>query len=244
MNPLYYAEEDDYTPEPPRIVDNTYVFASNIIERSPVVFPTPEKWQLDQEAYMAHKQSLDSLTIPKDLADQLYGKLLEPSDRTPHSAAPGAPTDEADYRSLYRKLTEPVYLIVKVRQEIDDKLPEFIWCFPTTEVRSSETVRDAAERTVFYHVGEINTYTLGNAPILHHDMDSVPANIKKNHPEVKKVQNFLMHSLYLHGKYELEEGSDDVVDLAWVTVDELKDFFTDDYTKNLIPKCNSSLFYL
>ena len=56
-------------------------------------------------------------------------------------------------------------------------------------------------------------------------------------------QNFLMHSVYLNGKYEIEPGSD-VVDFAWVTQPELKEYFTDDFTKPLLPLAESSLFYI
>jgi len=52
-----------------------------------------------------------------------------------------------------------------------------------------------------------------------------------------------MHSVYLNGKYEIEPGSD-VVDFAWVTQPELKEYFTDDFTKPLLPLAESSLFYI
>ena len=185
----YLADDEQYDIPPARIVDNTLVYASNIIERPPLVHTPPPQWEVDYYKYVVAKESQEAKVLPKDLAETMYGKWIEPDEHIPDPLPLITEDDKANNRkSLYRALDQPLYLIVKVKQEIDPKLPQEIWCFPTTEVREGENVRTAAERTVFYHIGEVSTYTLGNAPILHTEYPTVPAETKKKYPSVKKIQ--------------------------------------------------------
>lgn len=72
--------------------------------------------------------------------------------------------DEADNRkSLYRKLAEPLYLIVKKPKEM-----EMPWQFPTAYHQGDQTIRQTAEKGLKASCGEdLMTYFLGNAPVAH-----------------------------------------------------------------------------
>jgi len=172
----------------------------------------------------------------------MYGKYLvedEGPEPLPHITA----DDKANNRrSLYRALEDPVYLICKVKQDFDEKLPAEIWMFPTTQVREGEDVRSSAERTLFYHAGDLQFYTLGNAPILSHNVRHSDV-LKKEYPGAKNVKNFYMHSIYLGGNIELEPDGE-ITDYAWVTQPELKEYFTSDHTKELEKLTSSSLYYI
>lgn len=181
--------------------------------------------------------------LPKDLANNMYGKYGIDPEEFP-AALPHVTQDDKlnNRRSLYRKLEDPLFFICKVQQDFDEKLPKEIWMFPTTQVREGETVRTSAERTLFYHAGDLEYYTLGNAPILYHPVRHSNM-LKKEYPEAKQVKNFYMHSVYLGGNVELEPDGE-ITDYAWVTQGELAEYFENDHSKDVLKLSSSSLYYL
>lgn len=239
----YLEDGQSYDIPKAQLFDNTLVFSSLILERPPVCLKEVPKWEVDWYTYRHAKLTEKAWTLPKDLEMNMYGKQIllphEFPDALPHI------TDEDlkdNRRSLYRALEDPLYLICKVQQDFDEKLPKEIWMFPTTQVRGGETIRTAAERTLFYHAGDLDYHTLGNTPILYHPVRN-SAILKKEYPAAKQVKNFYMHSMYIGGNIELEPGGE-ITDYAWVTQAELAEYFDTDHTKDLLKLTGSSLYYL
>jgi large subunit ribosomal protein L46 len=226
-----------------KIFDGTLTFSSIILERPPVCLGEVPQWEQDWYTYRHSKLTEKAWTLPKDLSKNILGKYHIDQEDFPE-ALPHI-TDEDlknNRRSLYRALEDPLYLICKVQQDFDENLPSEIWMFPTTQVRDGETIRTSAERTLFYHAGDLEYYTLGNAPILYHPVRHSNM-IKKEYPDAKNVKNFYMHSMYLGGNIELEPDGE-ITDYAWVKQDELHEYFNNDHCKDLLRMTGSSLYYL
>ena len=239
----YLESGEVWIPPKAQIFDNTLIFSSIILERPPICLRDLPEWEKDWYQYRQSKLSEKAWVLPKDLEKNMLGKYgIEPEDfpdALPHITA----DDKADNRrSLYRKLEDPLYLICKVEQDFDEALPKEIWMFPTTQVREGENVRSAAERTLFYHAGDLEYYTMGNAPILYHPVRHSNL-LKKEYPAAKQVKNFYMHSAYLGGHIELEPGGE-ITDYAWVTQGELSEYFDNDHCRDLLKLTGSSLYYL
>jgi hypothetical protein len=238
----YLDQGEVWVPPKARLFDNSLIFSSIILERPPICLKPLPDWEVDFYTYRHSKLSENAWVLPKDLEKNMYGKYLvedEGPEPLPHITADDK---ENNRRSLYRALEDPVYLICKVKQDFDEKLPSEIWMFPTTQVREGEDIRSSAERTLFYHAGDLQFYTLGNAPILSHNVRQSDM-LKKEYPGVKNVKNFYMHSVYLGGNIELEPDGE-ITDYAWVTQPELKEYFTSDHTKELEKLTSSSLYYI
>lgn len=240
----YLEGDEEYVPPKAKVFGDTLVYSSMILERPPICLPHFPQWQKDWEHYRRAKKSETARVLPKDLKQRLYGKhYISPSeypDPLPHITK----EDIANNRhSLYRKLEEPLYLICKVKQDFNPSLPEEIWMFPTTEVRDTETVRTAAERTLFYHAGDLQHYTMGNAPLIYHD-NELSTTMKKDYPDAKKCKNFYMHAMYIGGGAVELEPDGEITDFAWVTQPELSEYFTSKHTEQLLKLTSSSLFYL
>ena len=239
----YLDGNDTWVPPKAVLFDNNLVFASIILERPPICLKELPAWEQDWYQYRHSKLSEKAWVLPKDLEKNMYGKYGLDQAEYPE-ALPHITDDDLknNRRSLYRALEDPVYFICKVQQDFDEKLPKEIWMFPTTQVRKDETVRTAAERTLFYHGGDLEYYTLGNAPILYHPVRNSEI-LKKEYPGAKGVKNFYMHSLYIGGNVELEPGGE-ITDFAWVTQPELAEYFDNDHCRDLLKMTSSSLYYL
>ncbi len=240
-----YIDEGEVVETPrPSVIENSLINAGIILERTPIILPEPEPWECEAGEFFAAKEARSAVKVPKDLENSLYSKFRDPERLEKWKPLPRLTEDDKanNRKSLYRKLDEPVYLIVKVEQTEDKSLPKQLWRFPTTEWRAGETIRQSTERTLFYHIGEdVQTYMLGNAPILH--IESAPtAEQKKEFKDVKTVKSFFMHSLYLAGNVDIEEDGD-VLDYAWVTQGELAEYFTTPATKPLLELTERSLYY-
>eukprot|EP00461_Guttulinopsis_vulgaris_P000878 UN00878 len=240
----YLDADEEYIPPKAKIFDNTLVYSSMILERPPICLPIAPKWEVDWYMYRQSKLSENAWVLPKDLEDKMWGKHQLDKEDWPTPVPHITKEDKANNRkSLYRKLDEPLYLICKVQQDFNKNLPDEIWMFPTTEVREGETVRSAAERTLFYHAGDLTHYTLGNAPIIYHD-NELSAIMKKDYPDAKKCKNFYMHAVYLGGGAVQLEPDGEITDFAWVTQGELSEYFTSKHTEDLLKLTGSSLYYL
>jgi len=186
-----YVEEGEEYVEPKRgVIENTLINASVIIERTPVCFPDPEPWMEQLSEFKHHQQLREANPLPKDVVAGLRSKFRDDERVETFVPNPRITEDDLknDRKSLYRALPEPLYLIVKVRQTEDKTLPREIWRFPTAEWREGETIRSAAERTIFYHAGEaLQYYMLGNAPICHH-VYTPSAELKKEFPNATQVK--------------------------------------------------------
>lgn len=241
----YLEHGEQWVPPKAQLFENgeRLVFSSMILERPPICLPKAPEWEVDWYQYRQSKLSENAWVLPKDLANNMYGKYGVDEVDYPESLPHITEDDKNnDRKSLYRGLDEPLFLLTKVKQDFNSSLPAEIWMFPTTEIRESETIRTAAERTLFYHAGDLTQFTLGNTPIIHHD-NQVSKEMKKDYPQVKRCTNFYMHAMYLGGKIELEPDGE-ITDYVWAKQSEFGDYFTSDHTKELLKLTSSSLYYL
>jgi len=111
---------------------------------------------------------------------------------------------ENNIRSLFRKMENRLYFILKKKNEEH-------WQFPHLQHQTGETLRQTVERANQSHVPNFGVYILSNAPDVHCDF------LENGHTR----RLFLYRSYHLKGKPTLGE---DAVDYAWVTKSELKGY--------------------
>ncbi len=183
-----YFNEDEQLEETPRgIAENTLINVNLIVERIPVV-PAPLKdWEVEYREYSALQLYEKGTHFPdafQKLVNSKQGvRLLE--DAVEKTVTKD---DEInDHRSMHRCLNEPVYLLFKI-EEGQGKKKKGVWQFPRGEWREGETVRQTAERTIFYFAGEgLEYHMLGNAPIAYHNSE-MTAEQKKSYPQATQLK--------------------------------------------------------
>jgi len=141
----------------------------------------------------------------------------------------GSRTTEADRkndtRSLYRKLDQKLFLIVKKHR------PNYQWQFPQSSWKEGETMRQTAERIVktkFNVQNSLHSWLVGHSPISY---------VSYTYPEdQQKILNtygakiFFYYGFYINGAVSLDKS---IVDYAWVTKDELSLYLKGDYLEEL-----------
>ena len=136
-----------------------------ILERLPIVVPSPPQWEVDHHVYLRQDAMMHGLI--KDYDEALASDAKSPSNETSTtsifvpvdtSANEGLPTS-----SMRRKLSERLYLMVKPTGG------ESSWQFPSLEIKKEgESVREAGERALSLAIKrEKPIYFLGNAPLAH-----------------------------------------------------------------------------
>ncbi len=240
----FIDDDEEYVEPRPDALGDALINACTVLERMPIVISKIPDWEL---RWLMREDSLAfmrSVELPMPLRRDLYGKnslvdrLPEDLDVLPT----GTVDDENKNRkSIYRRIDRPLYLLVKVKQTFDPSLPSEIWQFPTGEWRKGETLRSAAERGLFFSMGDIASYYLGNAPICALEREAT-AEHKKEFPQVTKVKSFFHHSIFLGGKIDLDPESG-FMDYAWVTKEEFPEYFTTPVTAPLIELAESVLYY-
>eukprot|EP00455_Lapot_gusevi_P027747 TRINITY_DN2946_c0_g1_i1.p1 TRINITY_DN2946_c0_g1~~TRINITY_DN2946_c0_g1_i1.p1 ORF type:complete len:230 (+),score=13.02 TRINITY_DN2946_c0_g1_i1:63-692(+) len=121
-------------------------------------------------------------------------------------------------KSLHRKLWNSLYLIVKKPRE------QHAWQFPQGGVEKKETIRQTAERELREECGELEYYGIANHPIGHFQYALPPEYQKKHDCYGTKV--FFMRCLYMSGEVKID--GKEIVDYAWVTKEEMKEYFDTD----------------
>lgn len=189
--------------------------ASMAIERTPRLRQFDPSWyiewaQFQDELDLKRKKvvPLDWVQTPKAVQEEA-AKTFHPNPRC---------TDEDlsdDRRSLHRALDTPTFLLVKTKSGG--------WGFPEGKWKTTETIRETAEKNTLDLCGiDLDTHLLGNAPVAHEE-DSE-----------KKHKWFLMHNIYVGGQCELDESK--IEDFAWVTKYEFPDYFKDPKRLELLEK--------
>jgi len=127
-----------------------------------------------------------------------------------------------DRKSLYRKLTNRLYLIVKKPRKTNP------WEFPQANWQQSDGVhlKNTAVNVLDDQVGaRLKYWMVGNSPIGHYTLLYTEEAKKKHGFDTAKI--FFYKAQYLHGVVKVKK--DVLVDHLWVTRDELKEFFPEAY---------------
>ena len=144
------------------------------VERTPVVMPDPEDWELEMWELQARLEEFDGFDYPPSVLNA-GGARGAPKERSgPPKNIPEeilalanreTDADRADDRqSLERRLADSLYLLVKSGGA---------WTLPGVALDEEESVRDAALRALDEHCGDdLYTYVLGAAPVGVWDADA------------------------------------------------------------------------
>jgi len=127
-------------------------------------------------------------------------------------------------KSLYRKLTESLYLIVKKPRQ------QHSWQFPQggRDEKDGFSLRKTAERELKEECGKtLNVHFSGMAPSHYFCYNHSPQEKAKLNTDGSKV--FFFKALYVGGHITLEQK--ELVDYLWVTRDEMKEYFSEDLFK-------------
>ena len=135
-----------------------------ILERGNVVQPDKEDWEIEYDKMQAQVELYRGKDYPKEFAtsvdeskvamtDEELMELLPPG----YEPAPRVTADEDNLQSTNRKLKTNIYLTVR-----DDEQ----WRFPTVDVKSDETLLEAARRRITEQLGEqVDYWSISNSPL-------------------------------------------------------------------------------
>lgn len=200
------------------------IVASSILHRYPTITPDIPQWEKD---YVLMKDKIENMNrkMLKEKTEGTDADLIHDENPTfdeiaktlPFTPASRiTPADEAnDRKSLSRKLTESLYLIVK-RNRKDNP-----WQFPQGKWMENESLRDTAERIHDRSVGQINRWFVGNAPIGHYCYAYPPELQKTRKQYGAKV--FYYRAQLIRGDIKLETRL--YTDFAWVAKSEFDEYF-------------------
>ncbi|KAI8602663.1 39S mitochondrial ribosomal protein L46-domain-containing protein [Dissophora ornata] len=127
-----------------------------------------------------------------------------------------------DVRSLERALQRTLYLIVKKPRE------QHAWQFPQGGVRVCENLQEAAGRELQEECGgNMDLWFVGRVPIGHYNY-SLPKNfVTESSVAAKGTKVFFMKAHIFAGQVQVDNK--EIVDFAWVTKQEMKDYVSKDY---------------
>eukprot|EP01052_Picozoa_sp_SAG31_P003395 SAG31_NODE_130_length_23424_cov_45.648802_7_plen_365_part_00 len=227
--------------------------AACVFERLPVLAAKPPQWELEYDAYqdkiarMLHQRGIDTDPFIKqvsELADlddageasaETKNMIAKKVDETAaFVTARKLPADICgDRRTVGRALTKRLYLLVKARDVLQKD--RVVWQLPTfpcrdvaqsTDSHGKQRASISMRETVLtglsaYIGGKHDIYPVGNAPIGHLCFELPAVQRVKHDTFGKKV--FFYRVQYLGGEFELNRKR--VADFAWVTKEELDDYF-------------------
>eukprot|EP00455_Lapot_gusevi_P027748 TRINITY_DN2946_c0_g1_i2.p1 TRINITY_DN2946_c0_g1~~TRINITY_DN2946_c0_g1_i2.p1 ORF type:complete len:309 (+),score=45.88 TRINITY_DN2946_c0_g1_i2:54-929(+) len=224
------AKPDLIIPDPPeasQFKTPWRIVGSAILQRWPVVTKPLEKWEedwLDLKVRRVVASQKDE-TFLKDIQlseEEKYIAEQRELARYQNDQVPLPRVTKDDLsnnrKSLHRKLWNSLYLIVKKPRE------QHAWQFPQGGVEKKETIRQTAERELREECGELEYYGIANHPIGHFQYALPPEYQKKHDCYGTKV--FFMRCLYMSGEVKID--GKEIVDYAWVTKEEMKEYFDTD----------------
>jgi len=214
--------------------------AAIVFERLPVLMPDPPQWEVEyhayQEANKAVARARDIYTNPEARDMQALNDALgEEEEQAPEEGVHEIvtrvmPADlTGDRRTSARAMTERLYLLVKARDSLEPK--RVVWQFPTVRYRAARpgedeaepaTMRDTVIDGLISYLGDgVSAFPVGKAPTAHLCFELPPKQQEKHDTFGKKL--FFYRVQYLGGEVELNRKR--VADFAWVTKNELGDYF-------------------
>ncbi|KAG9068952.1 54S ribosomal protein L17 mitochondrial [Linnemannia hyalina] len=128
-----------------------------------------------------------------------------------------------DVRSLERALARTLYLIVKKPRD------QHAWQFPQGGVRVCENLQEATGRELSEECGSnMDLWFVGRVPVGHYQYNfSKDFVAKSSNTAVKGAKVFFMKAHIFAGQVQVDNK--EVVDFAWVTKQEMKDYVTPEY---------------
>jgi hypothetical protein len=227
--------------------DEWMTMATILFERQPILMKEPPAWEAEFREYQArnkevmHERNLYATPQYRE-ADALASIDGAEKDRADASGAADDPLVVSartlpadvtgDRRTSARALSERMYLLVKARDSLQPK--RLIWQFPTVRYRETRpsqeegappvpmTMRRTLIEGLINYVGDdVSAYPVGNAPVAHLCFELPPQQQQKHDTFGKKV--FFYRIQYLGGDLALNRKR--IADFAWVTKDELEDYF-------------------
>uniref|UniRef100_A0A7R9YFF1 Ribosomal protein L46 N-terminal domain-containing protein n=1 Tax=Pinguiococcus pyrenoidosus TaxID=172671 RepID=A0A7R9YFF1_9STRA len=210
------------------------IIAAHMVMRDPQLLELPEKWEVDMKKLQ--------LKIGRDYEDPRFPEgtfewtdELEPENAYPflypfHVTPEMQLTDadkRGDTRSLQRQLTQPMYLIFKGKSGA--------WQFPQASHQEGEPLRATAKRAFGTVVGTSVRVHPGGAFPLGYWWYAYPED-RQAKMKAYGAKVFYLRSTYLSGDVDIRIP-DRVVDYAWVTPEELGDYFSEDlyaYLKHIV----------
>ncbi|KAF9911363.1 54S ribosomal protein L17 mitochondrial [Linnemannia zychae] len=128
-----------------------------------------------------------------------------------------------DVRSLERALARTLYLIVKKPRD------QHAWQFPQGGVRVCENLQEATGRELSEECGSnMDLWFVGRVPIGHYQYNFPKDFVAKSDaPTVKGAKVFFMKAHIFAGQAQVDNK--EVVDFAWVTKQEMKDYVAPEY---------------
>ncbi|KAF9355123.1 54S ribosomal protein L17 mitochondrial [Mortierella sp. AD094] len=195
------------------------------------------RWKQQQEAEKNASSSTSSSTSSSKSSSKSVegsaagaeGDELTEEDRVAHLEAKVEFNDRIteadrknDVKSLERALQRTLYLIVKKPRE------QHAWQFPQGGVRAVENLQEAAGRELQEECGgNMDLWFVGRVPIGHYSY-SHPKNFKtESDTPVKGTKVFFMKAHIFAGQVQVDNK--EIVDFAWVTKQEMKDYVSPDY---------------
>ena len=245
--PLIWPGADAASPEELAKHSNEWMTMATILfERQPVLMTEPPAWESEFREYqarnkeVAHERNLYASPEYREVdrvSNTPFGAENSQADESEDDplviSTRVVPADvTGDRRTSARALSERMYLLVKARDSLEPK--RLIWQFPTVwyrETRPSNEEgappvpmtmrRTLIDGLVSYIGGDISAYPVGNAPVAHLCFQLPPEQQQKHDTFGKKV--FFYRVQYLGGDVALNRKR--IADFAWVTKNELEDYF-------------------
>ena len=196
------------------------LFAGVIVERTPVLMPDPEDWEMEMWELQARLEVYDGFEYPKIVGG---GTSAEADAKATPKQIPEeiqklmnreTDADRAnDTKSMERKLAEALYLLVK-------PTPADPWQLPRSPIDGDdEYLREACERVIAEQCGEeLYTYIMGNAPVGFWDTNS-GTDLRREF-----FMKAIIVDLYNSGPVDPSLTGDHI----WVSKEELPNYITDD----------------
>mmetsp|Transcript_38496 Transcript_38496/g.85718 ORF Transcript_38496/g.85718 Transcript_38496/m.85718 type:complete len:274 (-) Transcript_38496:31-852(-) len=168
-------------PSSPSLANEQPIYAACVLERLPVVMPTPPDQDLADEAWLrqrniaarVYKEYPQKVKQSAGTGGDSATSAPKPDDKDlrPFSPAPlRTPADESgDIRTMRRALDRHLYLLVRTHQAAGSSAPS-PWSFPMVQVNrgGGESLSDAGKRAAYGAVGRAHPlYFVGNAPMAH-----------------------------------------------------------------------------
>jgi hypothetical protein len=204
------------------------IVSAAALHRYPVILPEMPKWKEEMSEIQdkidnqkremllkeAAKVSAQFINEENPTVDEILTTLpFKPASRITEADL------NNDRRSLERKLDISLYLIVKRNRK------DAAWQFPQGKLLDEEkSVRIGAERVLDRAVGKINRWFISNSPIGYHLYPYPPA--MQEHRKQFGAKVFFYRSQLIEGTIKLETRL--YTDYAWVTRDELVEYFDKD----------------
>lgn len=206
--------------------DKWHIVSGFVLERVPRLTTIDESWDVEFQNMIDEGNYRKNVKFPVELVENKTD-ASEAAEKPYFDPLPRITEDDkkGNVRSLDRCLDRSTYLILKVPTNTKVVKETGEWCFPMIQWNSDETIRETAERSLSTLCGsDLDCYFIGNAPI-GHAVYEYPTPDKDN---FRGTKIFFNHSVYLYGQVIIPKESSPILDYAWVTHDELKEYFKPD----------------